>query len=310
MSLMRPVLNRWLALFERRFLANITDPAAARAAFERKARFWFRPPRGTRFAPGQLCAPGRQVPVLWARGQGCRDDCAILYFHGGGYFMGSARTHSAMLAHLSNFAGVPACLVDYRLAPEHPFPAAFDDAMLAYRGLLAQGYAGDRIILGGDSAGGGLVLSLLSAICREGLDQPLMTFAWSPLTDMTLSGASHRSNLRSDVMLPGERMPEVRERYLQGADPKDPRASPLFGGFGGAAPVVLMASDSEILLDDTRALETLLAGQGVRVVSHIEPGLPHVWPMFHGLLPEAVATLKELGAQIRGALGAAGLQNR
>ncbi|NHX27833.1 alpha/beta hydrolase, partial [Escherichia coli] len=203
-------------------------------------------------------------PVTWAQGPGAMSDAVILYFHGGGYVMGSARTHRAMLATLSEMAGVPACLPDYRLGPEHPFPAAFDDAVAAYRGLLARGFRGDQIILGGDSAGGGLALALLAEICRAGMPQPLMSFAFSPLTDLTMTSASLRDNARREVMLPPERMAELPRDYLNGADPRDPRVSPLYGRFDGAGPVYLTSSTHEILLDDSRNMAARLQEQGVK----------------------------------------------
>jgi len=299
MSLARPILNLWLNLFEKRFLAQAGDPVATRIGFERKARFWFWPPRGTEFETGELRpGDGAPVPVLWVRARGAGRQAVILHFHGGAYFMGSPVTHRAMLAQLSALSGIPACLPDYSLAPEHPFPAAYDDAMTAYRGLLAQGWPSSQIILGGDSAGGGLALALLAGICREGLPKPLMTYAFSPLTDLTFSGASLRDNRATEVMLPDSRLLDMPELYLQGADPKDPRASPLFAEFPGASRVLLIASRSEILLDDSREMAASLRRQAVPVETWLEPGLPHVWPMFHSLLPEARRTLKALAKRL------------
>lgn len=297
MSLLRKPLNLFLRLTERPLLARIQEPQEARTSFERKARFWFHAPRGTKFAQDDL--GGR--PALWVnRGQGAG---AILYFHGGGYFFGSPRTHRAMLAKLSKLTGVPACLPDYRLAPEHPFPAAFEDALAAYRALLESGVPAAQVVLGGDSAGGGLVLSLLAAICDEGLPCPAMTFAFSPWADLSRTGASLLENEPTEVVLPPERTEEVRDTYLQGADPKDPRASPVFAAFKGATQVVLFASTSEILRDDTREMVNVLRHQGVSVAVTYEKGLPHVWPIFEGFLPEANATLRALAGHINARLG-------
>ncbi|WP_372603959.1 alpha/beta hydrolase [Actibacterium sp.] len=295
MSIRRRILNRTLRLFERRHLARVSDPAEMRRSFEMKARVWFRPPRGSEFRRGML----GDVPVLWAHGPTANRDSVILYFHGGGYVMGSSRTHRAMLATVSQMSGVPACLPDYRMAPEHLFPAAFDDGLASYKALLEAGYRGDQIILGGDSAGGGLALAVLAAICREGLPQPLMSFAFSPLTDLTMNGASHRSNYDREVMLPPEKMHTLAQEYLNGGDPRDPRIAPLYGNFRGAGPVYLWASTHEILLDDTRNMAARLKEQGVEVRSQIEHGLPHVWPMFHNILPEGQRSLERLAAQIR-----------
>ncbi len=294
MSWQRPVLNRFLRWFEKRHLARVRDPAEIRAGFETKARFWFRPPRGSTFRRTELGG----VPVLWAQA-GPGDRGVLLYLHGGGYVFGSPDTHRAMLARLSQLTGMRACLPDYRLAPEHAFPAAFDDARAVYDGLLADGIAPARIVLGGDSAGGGLALALLGDLVARGQPLPRAAFAFSPLTDMSFSGDSLRANAAADVMLPAARASEMADMYLQGHDPRDPRASPLFADFTGAPPVWLSVGDTEILLADTTRLAVRLRDQGVAVSLNIAQDLPHVWPLFQRLLPEADATLADLAQWIR-----------
>lgn len=287
MSLMRRLLNPYLRVMEKRRLRNAKSPKALRRALEMNARLFFLP-RGRGFAKAEVAG----VPVLR------RDGAApvLLYFHGGGYVFGSPATHKAMLAQIARRTGCGLILPDYRKAPEHPFPAAVDDAIAVYRAVM------DRpggVVLGGDSAGGGLALGLLAEILRLGLPSPRGLFAFSPLTDLTGSGDSLRGNAARDVVLPAERTGEMTEMYLQGADPKDPRASPLFGAFTGAPPVWICAGDTEILLDDTRRMAGLLREQGVQVSEVIAHDLPHVWPLFHTLLPEARATLDEVAAWIR-----------
>lgn len=289
MSLRRRVLNLAMRLMEKPYLARVEDPAHLRDGFERKARVWFRPPRGSRFET-ERCG---EVPVLWVCGPGVtrKDGTAILYFHGGGYVFGSPQTHRAMLARLSALTGLPACLPGYGLAPEHPFPRAVEDGLEV---LEAMGDHPGGVILGGDSAGGGLALAISSAALRQGGPRPRALFAFSPLTDLTFSGESLRRNARADPMLPANRSGEMAQMYLQGADPQDPRASPLFAEHAGAGPVWLAVSDTEILLDDTRRMAARLRAQGVAVTEILRPDLPHVWPMFHNLLPEADATLRDL----------------
>ncbi|WP_300548663.1 alpha/beta hydrolase [Roseovarius sp.] len=293
MSLRRAVLNLQLRLMEKPHLARARDPAKLRRSFERKAWCLFRSPRGSRFERETL----GDVPVLWASGPWAMRDAGpvILYFHGGGYVFGSARTHKAMLARLSSLCGLPACLPDYRLAPEHAFPAAIEDALDAYR-ALADHPGG--VVLGGDSAGGGLALALLAEIARLGLRPPLGTFAFSPLTDMTFSGPSIKANARADVLLPVTRIGDMAQMYLQGGDPADPRATPLGADFKGAPPVWLAVGDTEILLDDTRRMAARLEAQGVATECRIEHDLPHVWPLFQGLLPEAQDTLYQVALWI------------
>ena len=287
MSLRARLLNLSLRLFEKRSLARAEDPVVLRAGFERKARFWFRAPRGSRFERGEV--GGR--PALWALGPGVARDAGpvILYFHGGGYVFGAPATHRAMLARLSALTAMPACLPDYRLAPEHPFPAAVEDGLAALAGLARR-----PVVLGGDSAGGGLALAVLAEGLARGVRAPRALFAFSPLTDLTFAGESFRRNARADAMLPASRAHELAALYLQGGDPRDPRASPLFADFSGAPPVWLAAGDTEILLDDTRRMAARLRAQGVVVTERIARDLPHVWPMFRGLIPEAEATLGEV----------------
>ncbi|MDJ0822877.1 MAG: alpha/beta hydrolase [Paracoccaceae bacterium] len=291
MSLMRRPLNLYLRLTERPHLSRVSDPEKLRRSFEIKARFFFHPPRGTRLIRREIAG----VPALEVQGHDTGTTPLILYFHGGGYVFGSARTHSAMLARLSALSGAPAVLPDYRMAPEHVFPAALDDALAVYAALADQGRP---IVLGGDSAGGGLALALLARILEEGLPPPLGCFAFSPWTDLTLSGESLTTNAATEVILPPERIAEGAQHYLGDAPADAPGASPLFADFDGALPVWLSAGTTEILLDDTRRMTQRLRDQGVTVTEVIETDLPHVWPLFQTLLPEARATLREVAGWI------------
>ncbi|MGY3438962.1 MULTISPECIES: alpha/beta hydrolase [unclassified Marinovum] len=284
--MIRHLLNPYLRMTEKRRLSRVDDPKALRRAFEINARLFFWPPRGAAFAAREVAG----VPVTGvnehAKGP------LILYLHGGGYVFGSPRTHRAMVAHLSRHTGFPALLPDYRKAPEHAFPAPVEDALAVYRAVMARP---GGIIFGGDSAGGGLALALLAECLRLDLPLPRALFAFSPLTDLTFSGASVKTNAASDVVLPAHRTAEIAEKYLQGADAKDPRASPLFADFTGAPPVWITVADREILLDDTVRMAARLRAQGVQVTDIIAHDLPHVWPLMHGLLPEGRATLRDLG---------------
>ncbi|MEQ8899251.1 MAG: alpha/beta hydrolase [Roseovarius sp.] len=293
MSVARRILNPYLRLTERRHMARADDPGDLRRSFELKARLFFRAPFGTRYGRDAL----RGVPVQWvtARGVARESGPLLLYFHGGGYVFGSSDTHRAMLGRLSRLTGLPACLPDYRLAPEHPFPAAVEDALAVYAAV--QDRTGG-VVLGGDSAGGGLALAVLGELVRAGGKLPLGVFALSPLTDMTFSGESVAANAASDVVLPRSRVAEIAEMYLAGAEARDPRASPLTADFTGGPPVWLCAGDTEILLDDTRRMAARLKAQGVAVDLRIAHDLPHVWPIFQGVLPEAMVTLREIAGWI------------
>lgn len=299
MSLRLCLLNGLLRLFEKPKLARAKTPDELRKPFETKARLFFPSPRKTKFRDDELQFNGQRVPAHWAVTQNASKDMVILYFHGGGYVFGSPRTHRAMLARLSAMTGMAACLPDYRLAPEHPFPAAINDAVTAYRTLLERGIPAGRIIMGGDSAGGGLVLALLGEIIRQSLPQPAGVFALSPLTDLTFSGASFGQNKQSDVMLPAERAADMAQMYLQDHAADDPRASPIKAQFSRGTPVYLTASDSEILLDDTRRMTSHLRSQGVSVTEKIVHNHPHVWQIFQRALPEADQSLRDIAAWIK-----------
>jgi len=297
MSLLRPVLNTWLRWTERRFLSRANDPQGPRKRFEAMARLVFRGPRGAVYKPTTL----DDVPALRVTGPGAGEAGVILYFHGGGYFFGSPETHRKMLARLSQLSGVPAVLPNYRKAPENVFPAALQDAITAYREVLETTPA-HRIVIGGDSAGGGLALALLHEICASGAPQPALTFAIAPWADLSDRNVAHRPTAGSEAILPPERLYEVASEYFANTNPRDPRVSPVFGTFEGAGEVLILVSDSEVLFDDSRRMTETLHKQGVPVVLSIERDLPHVWPIFHWILPEADRSLKQLAGAVRSAL--------
>ncbi|SIT82925.1 alpha/beta hydrolase [Pontibaca methylaminivorans] len=294
MSWQRFVLNRLLRWIEKPALARADEPLELRRRFENRMRRWARPPPGSRLSRGDLAGlPALRIDPAW------QAEGVILYLHGGAYILGSPDTHAALAANLVRRSGMRAWLPAYRLAPEHAFPAAFDDALTAYRALLDAGTTPERIILGGDSAGGGLALALIAALPARSLPLPRAVFAFSPLADMSFSGKSFRGNARAEAMLPAGRAADMARLYLQGHDPCDPRASPLFADLAAAPPVWLSVGDTEILLDDARRLECRLRAAGREVELHIGRDLPHAWPLFHGVLPEAGATLARLARWIR-----------
>lgn len=292
MSWIRPVLNAYLRLTEKPHLARATDPIKLRRSFEMKSRLFFRSPRGTRAAPQEVAG----VPCLHVTTPGSdTGNPLILYLHGGGYIFGSPRTHKAMLAQLAKRTGFAALLADYRKAPENTFPAAVEDALAVYR-AVADHPGG--VVIGGDSAGGGLTLALTLEILRLGLPLPLGVFCFSPLTDLSFESAAVRDNDASDVVLPASMASKMVSMYMGEADPLQPLASPLHGDFTGAPPVWISVGTSEILLDNSTQMAERLQAQGVDAQLTIEDDLPHVWPLFHTLLPEARATLDQLAGWI------------
>lgn len=295
MSWQARLINVGLRLIEKPALARAQDPVKLRRDFERKARLLFHPPRGTVFSRVRLGG----VPSTTVLPRDTNPDAPVLfYLHGGGYVFGNARTHRALAARIAARSGLRAVLPDYPLAPEAPFPAALDAGLSVYLDLTAD-VGAHNIIIGGDSAGGGLALSLLGVLLRKGVPLPAGVFGFSPLTDLTFSGASFVENANADVMLPAQRAGAMSDYYLAGQSADDPRASPLFADFAGAPPVWLTVGDTEILRDDSLRMAQRLQDQGVDVTLRVKQNLPHVWPMFHSYMPEANATLDDLGSWLR-----------
>ncbi|MEP4197023.1 MAG: alpha/beta hydrolase [Aliishimia sp.] len=299
MSLMRPILNLWLRLTEKTHLARVQDANSLRRAFEMKAKLFFHAPFGTKCADSAMAnIPVRSLNVGSTQGP------LILYFHGGGYVFGSPRTHDAMIATLCKKASARAVLPDYRKAPENPHPAAIEDAEAAYLALLAEGEDPAQIVIGGDSAGGGLTLALVAVLVSKGHPLPAGAFAFSPLTDMTFSGVSVRDNAKTEVVLPASRILDMAQVFVGDGARDDPTASPLFAEFTGGPPIWLTVGDTEILLSDTERLAERLKGQGVKVDLKVEHDLPHVWQLFHNLLPEAHRSLDDVALWIKQRTGA------
>ena len=214
-----------------------------------------------------------------------------------------------MLARLTQAAGVAVEAPDYRLAQEAPLPAAFEDACAAWEAVIAGGLAPDRIVLGGDSAGGGLALALAAELCARQA-RPAGVFAFSPWTDLTLSGASHIRNAEADPLLPAARVPELVVEILGGTDPADPRVSPLFARFDSPPPVLIQASRTEILLDDALRMAERLREAGGDVELDLWPDPPHAWQIGADLLPEAREALDRAAAFARRCLQTAAPASR
>jgi epsilon-lactone hydrolase len=293
MSWQLSTLNLYLRTAEKGLLARLQDPVAARERLESQSTL-FPTPAGATFREAVLPSG-----VTALRLEAPRAERVLLWLHGGAYFMGSPRTHSAMVASLARRAQVTAILPHYRLAPEHPFPAAIEDCTRAWEGLITEGLTPGQIVVGGDSAGGGLAFALLHKLLAEGREPPLGVVTFSPWVDLSLSGDTLFSLSARDVLLPIERMPEIRDMYLAGANARDPLASPLFGDYEGAPPVLIQASSTEILLDDARRMARRLSEHGPEAALVIETGLPHVWQIYQGWLPEADQSLDQAATWIR-----------
>jgi len=228
----------------------------------------------------------------------------VLHFHGGGYVMANPGTHGALCSRLAHACGGRVLSLDYRLAPEHPFPAAADDAVGAYRWLLAQDISSDRIVCAGDSAGGALALGVLVHARDSGIDQPAGAALMSPWVDVTGSGASILANAAVDPVLSPELLQHWATLYA-GDALADPSASPLFADLGGLPPVMVQVGSREILYDDAlRTVERIVATGGEATMA-VWDEMTHWWQLFAGLVPEADAALDELGAFVRRVTGTA-----
>lgn len=245
------------------------------------------------------------IPGEWIVPEGPPTDDVILYFHGGGYVSCSPRTHRPITAALARNSGCRVLALDYRLAPEHQFPMAFNQAVAAYHWLLMHGTKPSSIALAGDSAGGGLVLALLSTLRqREAASVPSCAVAFSPWTDLTCGGASLVENDGRCAIYHTENIAEFAAAYLGDTSPRDPRASPLYADLSGMPPVLLHVSSSELLLDDARRVHESIQSSGGDSTLHVFDGVPHGWQLLDGLIPEARVSLAEAAIFIRARLRA------
>ncbi len=237
------------------------------------------------------------VPGLWMGAEGAR---ALLYLHGGGYTIGSPLAYREFSTQLARTAGASLFAPDYRLAPEHPHPAALEDALAAYRALLDLGHAADDVVVAGDSAGGGLTLALLVAIRDAGLPLPARAVLFSPWLDLTLSGTSVASKAEADPSLDQAGLAAAAAHYLNGLPAETPAASPLFADLTGLPPLLIEVGEAEILLSDATRLADRAALAGVDITLHVWPGMPHVWGLFAAVLGEGREVIEEAGAFIAG----------
>lgn len=233
------------------------------------------------------------VPTEWTRGNHPARG-AILYCHGGGYVVGSPRAYRGMAARLATLTRCDVAVIDYRLAPEHVYPAAPDDAIAAYRALLSR-FDASRIVIAGDSAGGNLALVTLLRARDQGLPLPGGAVLLSPWTDLTGSGASIRTNARRDSMLPAQRIHEAARLYAPTAQLDHPDVSPLFADLSGLPPLSVHVGTTEILLDDSQRLVERARLHGVSAELERWHRMPHVFPMFAEFLPEGRQALELIG---------------
>ena len=248
-------------------------------------------------------------PAEWIVADGAREDRAILWLHGGAFTSGGLRTHRGFAAALSRFLGIAVVLLEYPLAPEFPFPAALDAAVGAYRWLLDdRSLTPEQILIGGDSAGGGLALSTLVALRELGVPQPAGAVLLSPWTDLTMSGPSYDTEAEEDPMCSRQALELSVVAYVGDHPREDPRCSPVRGDLSSLAPLLIHVGTREVLRDDSVAIGDLVAASGGEVELWVAPGMIHVWHLFTGIVPESDEALERVAAWARPRLGLAELR--
>jgi len=238
----------------------------------------------------------------WVAPQSCKEDQAILYFHGSGFVMGTSKDHRALVANFVARCGVKALVFDYSLAPEHPYPAAINDSVNIYMWMLNNGYRPEDIVFAGDSAGGCIALSTLLVLKDKNIPLPSAMVAFSPCTDLTLSGESHISKAKIDPATPQGATKTYTSYYIGDSDPTTPYMSPLFGELEGLPPLMIQVGEDETLLDDSVRFAQKAEKAGVETHLHVWPGMFHCFPLLAPMFQEATLAMNEVCHFIGGRL--------
>jgi epsilon-lactone hydrolase len=280
--------------------SNTLTIAQRRAQYERAERVFPTPPD---VKVETIAAPER--PAEWLTPPGVRTDAVVLYLHGGGYVIGSPRSHRHLAAAIARAAGTRALLLDYRLAPESPFPAGLEDTIAGYRWLLAQGIAPTRIVVAGDSAGGGLTVATLLALRDRGLPRPAGGVCISPWVDLTNSAESYVTRAAVDPIVTRDGIETMTLAYVGAGDHKAPLVSPLYADLRHLPPLLVQVGSDEVLLDDARGLGRRAKEAGVDITVEEWPSMIHVWHWFLPMLDEAQRAIDVIGQFVRRVHGAA-----
>jgi acetyl esterase/lipase len=251
--------------------------------------------------PDARCEPivAAKVPCEWIVADGVPGPGTLLYLHGGGYTIGSISSHRALVARMSAATGLRGLAVDYRLAPEHPFPAAVDDATAVYRWLLGQGVSPDRIVIAGDSAGGGLTVATLIALRDAGVPLPAAGVCLSPWVDLEGVGESMTARAHLDPMVQRDGLLKMAAAYVGSADPRTPLISPIHADLSGLPPLLIHVGTRETLYDDSTRLAAAAKAAGIDVELDPWDEMIHVWHAFAPLLPEADQAVTKVGEWVK-----------
>jgi acetyl esterase/lipase len=265
-----------------------------RAEFEANAKM-FTVVEDTRCEPFRL----ENMQAEWIVHRDAFDERVVLYLHGGGYVMGSIETHRAMISRISRAAAARVLLIGYRLAPEHPYPAALEDSTAAYQWLLAEGWDPARMAIAGDSAGGGLSIATLVRAREATVPLPAAMVCVSAWVDLEGIGESMTTKADVDPIVQREHVLLMARAYLGGANPRTPLAAPLYADLRGLPPMLIQVGGSETLMDDSLRLAARARGAGVEVILEPWEDMFHVWHYFASLLPEGQQAIERIGSFIR-----------
>jgi len=294
MSIRLRIVSLSSKLFFKPALARIRNLQRLRSYLDFVVKLNSLNPKGAVYEKDVLSHKNQTVPVVWANLGDPSQSQVLLYIHGGGFIFGSANTYKHLAADIAGQLGIKAVLPNYRLAPEDPYPKGFDDVVTSYRALLEMGYQARNIVIGGDSAGGNLTFALLAYIKANKLPVPACAFTFSALTDMTNTAESIARNASRDCVLVAGRFDEMTRVYAPGQDVKSPYLSPIFATYKGAPPILMQASDGEMLIDDSRTMLKVLTDQGVDARLSVFGNSFHVFQVLRGLVPEADQAIREV----------------
>lgn len=243
------------------------------------------------------------VPGLFVSQPGVAEDRILLFFHGGAFTLGSSRSYRELVGRMARAAGVRGLVIDYRLTPEHPFPAGLEDCITAYKWLLEQGIAAKNIALAGDSAGGNLLVATLLALREESVALPACGVCLSGWYDLTNGSESLRPEISRDVFVPTKLIETAPLAYLNGSDARNPLASPLLGDLHGLPPLLIHVGEPELLIDDARRLAEKVRASGGVAELEIWPDMPHIWHFFGQMLDEGLEATDKAGRFIKTHIG-------
>ncbi len=282
---------RWLTsrYLEKADVANAPVPEV-RDRLDTLGRL-LRPARGVNVEKSELAG----LHAEWYRPPGARKDRVLLYLHGGAYALGSCDSHRKMVTHIARSGKINTVLPEYRLAPEHPFPSGLEDCVAAYRALLTMGYSADSILIGGDSAGGGLTVATMLQLRHAGMPLPKAAVLLSPFLDMTASGESIVTRADLDPWFDPADLPVVVDHYCPGENLENPLLSPVFANVAGLPPALIQVGDAEILLSDSTRFADKLQAAGIDVELDVFPEMWHVFQLFVGKMPESGAAIGKIG---------------